>query len=52
MENNEHHAKTLEAIATESGFQNRVTFFRAFKKCTGMVPSEYLGKQAGMRTGS
>jgi AraC-like DNA-binding protein len=48
MEMNEHHSKTLEAIATESGFQNRVTFFRAFKKSTGMVPSEYTARKSDM----
>jgi AraC-like DNA-binding protein len=36
---NEH--LTLEAIATESGFNSRVTFIRAFTKLTGMNPSDF-----------
>ncbi len=34
--------KTLEAIASESGFNNRNTFTAAFKKETGQSPSEFL----------
>ena len=34
--------KTLEAIASESGFNNRNTFTAAFKKETGESPSEFL----------
>lgn len=34
---------TLEAIAIESGFSSRNTFFVAFKKVTGTTPSAYLG---------
>ena len=34
--------KKLEAIAEESGFNNRNTFTAAFKKVTGINPSEYL----------
>lgn len=34
---------TLEAIALESGFSSRNTFFVAFKKVTGNTPSFYLG---------
>ncbi len=36
--------KKLEAIASESGFNNRNTFTSAFKKITGMNPSKYLKK--------
>jgi AraC-like DNA-binding protein len=34
--------KELETIARESGFSNRNTFTAAFKKVTGLNPSEYL----------
>lgn len=34
--------KTLEAIAAESGFNNRNTFTAAFRKETGQSPSEFL----------
>jgi AraC-like DNA-binding protein len=37
---------TLEGIALEAGFNNRITFFRAFTKHTGYTPSEYLNKQS------
>jgi len=35
---------TIEAIAYESGFNNRTSFYKAFKKQTGKLPSEYLKK--------
>jgi len=34
--------KKLEAIAGESGFNNRNTFTSAFKRVTGMNPSDFL----------
>jgi AraC-like DNA-binding protein len=34
--------KTLEALAEESGFNNRNTFTGAFRKVTGISPSEFL----------
>ena len=34
--------KKLETIADESGFNNRNTFISAFKKVTGVKPSEFL----------
>ncbi len=40
--NGEWKYKTLEAIASEAGFNNRNTFTAAFKKETGQSPSEYL----------
>jgi AraC-like DNA-binding protein len=39
---NEWQRKKLEAIAEESGFNNRNTFTSAFKKATGLNPSEFL----------
>ncbi len=32
----------LLGIAMDSGFNNKVTFYRAFKKSAGMAPSEYV----------
>ena len=40
--NGEWKQKTLEAIASEAGFNNRNTFTAAFKKETGQSPSEFL----------
>jgi len=40
--NGEWRYKTLEAIASEAGFNNRNTFTAAFRKETGQSPSEYL----------
>ena len=33
---------TLEAIGEQAGFNNRTTFFNAFKKFTGMTPTQYI----------
>lgn len=33
---------TIEAIAYDSGFNNRTSFYNAFKKHTGKLPKEYL----------
>jgi AraC-like DNA-binding protein len=33
---------TLEALSLESGFNNRNSFTTAFKKLTGLTPSEFL----------
>lgn len=35
---------TFEAIAQSVGFKSRVTFYNAFKKHIGMLPSEYVKK--------
>ena len=35
-------AKTIDAIALESGFSSRATFYRAFKKEKGMMPSDFF----------
>jgi AraC-like DNA-binding protein len=40
---------TLEAIAGKAGFNNRITFLTAFKKFTGITPSEYLKKLRGSK---
>jgi YesN/AraC family two-component response regulator len=44
IENEAWKAKKLEAIAEESGFNNRNTFAIAFKKVYGLKPSEYMKK--------
>ncbi len=33
---------TLETISTSVGFKSRSTFLTAFKRVTGLLPSEYL----------
>jgi AraC-like DNA-binding protein len=38
----EYKAKTLEALSHESGFSSRSTFIRAFKKCKGVTPTEFI----------
>jgi AraC-like DNA-binding protein len=45
--NGEWERKTLEAIASEAGFNNRNTFTTAFKKETGLSPFEYLKEVKG-----
>lgn len=42
LSNNDHKNQTLEAIAAESGFNNRNTFTTAFKKVMGQTPSAYI----------
>jgi AraC-like DNA-binding protein len=44
-----HNNLTIEAIAYESGFNNRTSFYNAFKKQTGKLPSEYLKKDKNQK---
>jgi len=41
MEGGEFSFYTIEAIAEESGFSNKVSFYNAFKSEVGMSPSQY-----------
>ena len=36
---------TIETIAYESGFNNRTSFYQAFKKQTGKLPKDYVQKR-------
>lgn len=38
---------TLEAIAEKAGFNNRITFLTAFKKFTGVTPTQYIKNVKG-----
>lgn len=42
LNKNNHRNQTLEAIAVQSGFNNRNTFTIAFKKIMGQTPSVYI----------
>ncbi len=42
LSNNKWRMLTLEAIGEKAGFNNRTTFFNAFKKFTGMTPSQFI----------
>jgi AraC-like DNA-binding protein len=44
IEKGEHHTHSLLGVALDSGFNSKNTFNRAFKKKTGMAPSEYIDK--------
>lgn len=38
---------TIEAIATESGFKSLATFYNAFKKEKGVMPTQYFSQEIG-----
>ncbi len=42
---NEHESKIIE-IAYKSGFNNKVSFYKSFKKFIGITPSEFIQNQA------
>jgi len=35
---------SIHAIGLDCGFSNKTSFYRAFKKSTGMTPTEFMGK--------
>jgi AraC-like DNA-binding protein len=39
--------QTIESIAFDSGFSNRTSFYAAFKKQTGKLPTEYVKNGSG-----
>lgn len=43
IEKGEHKAYSINALTEKCGFTSRSTFFRYFKKNTGMTPNEYIG---------
>jgi AraC-like DNA-binding protein len=45
FERGDHLKHTLLAIAFDCGFNSKNTFNRAFKKCTGFAPKDYLDHQ-------
>ncbi|MDD4971830.1 MAG: helix-turn-helix domain-containing protein [Paludibacter sp.] len=40
---------TIETVAYESGFNNRTSFYKAFKKQTGKLPSDYINKRTELK---
>ena len=40
---------TIEAIASASGFKSRTAFINAFKRETGLKPSEFLRMSAAKK---
>ncbi len=42
LENVDKRNLTIEAISYECGFNNRTSFYKAFKKQTGKLPSDYI----------
>lgn len=41
LRSNKYNSYSLEGIALESGFSNRTSFYRVFKKHSGMTPSKF-----------
>ncbi len=42
----EHTAPSISEVAYQCGFNNRVSFYKAFRKITHSTPSEFMGKVA------
>src|SRR4029078_2066021 len=51
LKNEKWNELTLEAIAEKAGFNNRVTFLTAFKKFTGVTPTQYIRNLQFEKTG-
>ena len=49
LDNLERKNLTIENIAYDSGFNNRTSFYNAFKKQTDKLPLEYLKKKNDLR---
>jgi AraC-like DNA-binding protein len=44
FKNNAHVKNSISGIATDSGFKNRATFYKAFKEVTNMTPIEWINE--------
>lgn len=44
LKNGEAQLKTMEGLLNETGFQNRSSFYRAFKNFIGIHPTEFIRK--------
>lgn len=42
IQNDKYSKYTLEALSEHCGFSSRASFFRSFKKVTGITPNEYI----------
>ena len=42
IEDGEHSRYTLDTLIEQCGFNSRATFFRNFKKVSGITPNEYI----------
>lgn len=47
LNDSEHNQQTVIDIAMASGFNNKTSFYKAFKGATGITPSQYRKQQAG-----
>ena len=47
VEDNDYSRYTLTALAELCGFSSRASFFRSFKKSTGVTPNEYIRSIGG-----
>jgi len=51
LDDRQHKKYSIQGIAKMAGFSSKSSFNEAFRRITGMTPSEYLEKQADKRTG-
>jgi YesN/AraC family two-component response regulator len=52
LKNEQWETLTLEAVGEMAGFNNRITFLNAFKKFTGVTPSQYVKNLQDKKTNS